>query len=144
MEYGAGMADAVECVWEEAGEDRPFDKDILLLDASFRTTIVGFLRYEPAGYLQLGMQPGRISLICAHPGCRRAGLGTQLIGQAIMLARASGCPSLSVSLSLSNPHREFFIANGFTPEGEQQEGREILVKDIRFDPDSPQFIMHNA
>jgi probable phosphoglycerate mutase len=137
FEYGEAMAEAVECVWQEAGEDRPFDKNILLGDAAMLPTIVGFVEYEPAGFLQLGMEPGRITLLCTHPGCRQAGLGAQLIGQAVTAAKANGANRLYIALPEKNPYRQFFRDNGFVSARQIEDGREIFEKQIRFDPDSP-------
>jgi GNAT superfamily N-acetyltransferase len=137
LEYGEAMAEAVECVWQEAGEDRQFDKNILLEDAAVLPTIIGFVEYEPAGFLQFGMEPGRIALLCTHPGCRQAGLGAQLIGQAVIAARANGADRLYIALPEKNPYRQFFRDNGFTSAGQTQGGREIFEKHIRFDPSLP-------
>lgn len=132
LEYGEIMAEAVECVWQEAGEDRPFNKNILLEDAAMLSTIVGFVEHEPAGFLQLGMEPGLITLLCTHPGCRKAGLGVQLIGQAVMATRAKGGDHLRIALPKKNPYRQFFLDYGFATVGETQKGRDILEKDISF------------
>ena len=136
LTYNDTMADAVQCVWQEAGEDRMFDKNILLNDASMRTTIIGFVEHEPAGFLQMGMDPGRISLLCTHPGCRNLGLGAQLIGQAVMLARSKGEASICITLPKKNPYRSFFLNHGFVSTGKTPEGRELLEKDIRFEPEA--------
>lgn len=134
VEYGAFLTQAVECVWDESGEDRPFDPDRLLEDAAILPTTIGFVEYDPAGILQMSnLEPERITLLCTHPGCRRAGLGTQLVGQAVLSARASGEPLISVALPPSNPHRDFFLKLGFVPAGKTESGRELLEKDIRID-----------
>ncbi|MDR2356188.1 MAG: histidine phosphatase family protein [Clostridiales Family XIII bacterium] len=137
VEYGGIMADAVECVWRDAGEDRPFDRNVLLNDAALLPTTVGFVGHEPAAFLQMGLEPGRITLLCTHPGCRKAGLGVQLIGRAAMLAGAAGADRLRIALPKKNPHRKFFLDYGFVFAEENEEGRDILEKDLRFDLDSP-------
>ena len=58
-------------------EDRPFDKYTLLQNASFMPTTIAFVEYDPAGFLQMGMEPGLITLLCTHPGCRQVGLGVR-------------------------------------------------------------------
>lgn len=135
IEYGESMAEAVECVWQEAGEDRAFNRDILLEDAAMLATIIGYVQQEPAGFLQLGVEPGWITLLCTHPGCRNVGLGAQLLGQAVLAARAKGCDFLHIALPEKNQHRQFFLDYGFVPVGETREGREILEKDISFAPE---------
>lgn len=133
VEYGEIMAEAIKCVWQEAGEDRPFNKHVLLEDAAMLQTIIGFVEQEPAGFLQFGMEPGSITLLCTHPGCRRAGLGVQLIGQAVMAARAKGGDYLRIALPKQNPYRKFFLNYGFILAGENEKGRDILEKNIGLD-----------
>ena len=133
IEFGEVLVDAVSCVWDEAGEDRAFDREILLSDANTLTTYIGYVDYEPAGFVQLGMDPGRITLLCTHPGERRSGLGIQLIGRAVLVARANGSDYLRVVLPNNNPYRDFFLEYGFTPIGETANGREVLEKDIGLD-----------
>lgn len=130
VEYGPIMADAVSCVWEESGEDRPFDRERLLSDAAMFPTTVGYVEHDPAAFLQVGMDPSWITLICVHPGCRRAGLGAQLLGQAVLTARAKGEDYLYIALPPENPYRAFFLHHGFVPADETPEGREILEKSI--------------
>jgi probable phosphoglycerate mutase len=132
FEYGEIMAQSVAYIWEEAGEEQPFDKDRFLEDAAMFPTIVGFVEQEPAGYLQLGINSGQIMLLCTHPGCRKAGLGVQLVGQAVMAARAKGEDRLRIALPKKNPYRQFFLNQGFTSAAHDAEGREVLEKDIRF------------
>lgn len=131
VEYGDVMAQAVACVWDESGETRPFDRDKLLADAAMLPTTIGYVEYEPAGFLQLGLEPGWITLLCTHPGCRRAGLGTQLVGQAVIAARERGADALHIAPPPGCPHRDFFLHLGFRPAGRTEEGRELLEKDVR-------------
>ena len=130
IEYGELMASAVECVWPETGDPHPFDRDILLNDASMLTTLVGYADQQPVGFLQMSAEPGWIALLCTHPGCRNVGLGTQLIGQAILSVRQKGGRFLRIALAKGNPHRLFFLKHGFLPVGELADGREVLEKDI--------------
>lgn len=131
VEYGDAMAQAVACVWDESGETRLFDRDKLLADAAMLPTTIGYVEYEPAGFLQLGLEPGWITLLCTHPGCRRAGLGTQLVGQAVIAARERGADALHIAPPPGCPHRDFFLHLGFRPAGRTEEGRELLEKDVR-------------
>lgn len=134
VEYGEIMAEAVECVWQEAGEERPFNKEILLDDAGRLQTLVGYVEQTPVAFLQMGAMPGWITLLCVHPGCRKSGLGVQLIGQAAMDARAKGADVLRIALPQKNPYRQFFIDYGFADVGEMPDGRCLMEKDLRFDP----------
>lgn len=94
VEYSSIMAQAVEYVREESGEDRPFDSNRLIGDAAMFPATIAYAEYEPAGFLQVGLDPSWITLICTHPGCRGAGLGTQLVGQAVLSAREKGLDEL--------------------------------------------------
>ena len=135
VEYGEIMAEAVECVWQEAGEERPFNKETLLDDAGRLQTLVGYVEQTPAAFLQMGAMPGWITLLCTHPGCRRAGLGTQLVGQAAMDARAKGADCLRIALPQKNPYVQFFLDCGFEEAGELPDGRRLLEKDLRLNPE---------
>lgn len=58
IEYGELMASAVECVWPETGDPHPFDRDILLNDASMLTTLVGYADQQPVGFLRIALAKG--------------------------------------------------------------------------------------
>lgn len=130
IEYGELMAQAVECIWQETGDERPFNRDVLLNDAAILSTTVGYAEQAPAGFLQMGAETGWITLLCTHPGCRRAGLGTQLLGQAVEITREKGGQLLHIALPKRNLHRQFFLNRGFSAMGELQDGREVLEKNI--------------
>jgi probable phosphoglycerate mutase len=130
LEYGAAFAESVEAVWQDSGEEEAFDRQRQLEMAALLPTTVGFVNYEPAGFLQMGMEPGLITLLCTHPGCRGAGLGAQLIGQAVEAVRAQGAESLRIALPKKNPYRDFFSEHGFVSVGETDEYRLLLEKKI--------------
>jgi len=131
VEHSGIMAQCVECVWEEMGEDRPFCAQRLIEDAARNPTTVAFAEYDLAGFLQLSADYDWITLLCAHPGCRRQGLGTQLVGQAVWMARKHGLDALYVALPPGNPYADFFLHLGFVPDGITEEGRDVLMKDLR-------------
>lgn len=131
VEYGEMMADAMETLWEETGDERPYDRSVLLDDASRLMTLMGYVEYSPAAFLQYGAVTGWITLLCVAPFCRNAGVGAQLIGQAVMDTRAKGGEYLYIPLAKKNPHRDFFERQGFFPAEELPDGRDIFVKDIR-------------
>ena len=129
------FAETVSAVWREAGDARPFDREKLLADAAERTTLVGHLEEDPVGLVQMGPEPGWISLACIQPERRRRGFGVQLIGQAVLLARGRGGEKLSVALGRDSAARVFFTDYGFHSAGQAEDGRVILVKNIAFDPE---------
>jgi probable phosphoglycerate mutase len=129
------LTDCVSGAWTAAGEDRSFQRERLLADAAERFTLVGYLREEPVGLVQLGPEPGWISLACLREDCRGRGFGVQLIGQAVQHARPLGCQALRTDLPAGSPARRFFTEYGFAPAGLTAEGREVLEKDIRYDPE---------
>lgn len=130
VEYSEMMADAVGMLWGEVCDPRPYDRDVLLNDANRLVTLVGHVEMSPAAFLQYGVMPGWITLLCVAPSCRNAGVGTQLIGQAVMDTRMKGEDHLFVPLAKNNPHREFFLRQGFSPIEELPDGREVFAKDI--------------
>ena len=130
IEYGDTFVEAIQAVWGESGEDRPFDSDILMNDASRRTTYMGFVEQTPACFLQTGPLPGWITLLVVHPGCRNLGVGAQMIGLAAMNARSGGADRLSILLPPGNPCRSFFEHHGFVSEGFTDDGRELLTKQL--------------
>ncbi len=135
VEYGEMMADSLESVWDELSDPRPFNRDILLDDAGRLQTVVGHVEQTPAAFLQYGVTPGWVSLLCVAPACRNAGLGTQLLGQAILHTRSMGGDTLYIPISKKNQYRAFFLHRGFSAVDELDDGRELLAKDIRFSVD---------
>lgn len=131
-EQGAFLAACAAEAWADAAEDRPFDPGHLLADAATRRTLVGYLQEEPVGVVQLGPEPGWISLACIRRGRRGRGFGVQLIGQAVQHTRPLGGGALRVALPERCPSRRFFQEYGFAPAGQTAEGREVLEKDIGF------------
>lgn len=132
-EQAALLAEGVSAVWQESGA--AFDRDRLLADAAERTTLVGYLREEPVGLVQLGPETGWISLACVRADCRKRGFGVQLIGQAVRLTRPLGGEKLSIALERDSGARAFFTDYGFRPAGTAADGRVVLEKDISFDPE---------
>lgn len=129
------FAETVSAAWRETGNSRTFDREKLMADAAERTTLVGYLDENPVGLVQVGPEPGWISLACIREGCRKRGFGVQLIGQAVLLARSSGGEKLSVALGRDSAARVFFSDYGFQSAGTVEDGRVILVKNIAFDPE---------
>ena len=130
VEYGDLFADAVESVWEEAGQTGPFRRFDLIDDASRYETIVGYAEQIPAGFLQYGMRDGTIQILLSHPGARGVGIGPQLVGKAVMDARARGWDRLTITLPEQNPYRRFFENLGFESLGETKGGEAQYVKMI--------------
>ena len=80
-----------------------FDPDRLLTDAARRETLVGYLEEEPVGVVQLGPEPGWISLLCIREDCRKRGFGAQMIGQAVQHTRPLGGGQLMAALAEETP-----------------------------------------
>lgn len=133
-EQAGWFTDMVSAAWRETGNIHPFDREKLLADAARRTTLVGYLNETPVGLVQVGPEPGWISLACIQPEHRKQGFGVQLIGQAVQLARSRGREELSVALGQDSAAQAFFADYGFRPAGTAEDGRVILVKNIAFDP----------
>ena len=112
-----------------------FDLERLLADVARRETLVGYLREEPAGVVQLGPEPGWISLLCIRADCRKRGFGAQLIGQAVQHTRPLGGGQLMAALAEDHAARSFFADYGFHAAGTLEDGRTRLEKDIRFLPE---------
>ena len=129
------FAELVSATWRDAGVARPFDRERLLADAARRTTLAGYLDEEPVGLVQVGPEPGWISLACIREDCRKRGFGVQLIGQAVLLARQNGGEKLSVTLRGDSGTRTFFTDYGFHPVGTLEDGRVVLEKNIAFIPE---------
>lgn len=138
VEYGSVFVDAVRCIWEESGEERPFQEECLLEDAVNLPTIIGYAEQTPVGFLQMSNVPGWMTLLLVRPDCRNAGLGTQLVGLAVMDARSKGCERLRIALPVKNPHKRFFRELGFWPVECTPDNREIYEKDIRLIPKLPE------
>ena len=126
------FAGLVSSVWRDT---RPFDREKLLADAERRTTLTGYLGEEPVGLVQVGPEPGWISLACIREDCRKRGFGVQLIGQAVLLARQAGGEKLSVLLGQGSGARDFFADYGFGPVGDSTDGRTVFEKNIAFIPE---------
>ena len=117
------------------GREAGFDAERLLSDAAGQMTLVGYLREEPVGVVQLGPEPERICRLWIRPDCRRRGFGTQLIGQAVQNARQSGKERLIAELEEEHPAAGFFADHGFRPAGTLADGRRYLEKNIGFLPE---------
>ncbi|MCQ2405781.1 MAG: bifunctional histidine phosphatase family protein/GNAT family N-acetyltransferase [Oscillospiraceae bacterium] len=106
------------------GTLRGYDKNIYLRRSQKRLSggngIISFVRYcgENAGIVEVdtsgaeGADIARIVLICVREGFRRSGLGIQLLGHAVELARAGGFKKLRLCVSEDNKnaidfYREF-------------------------------------
>ena len=126
------FAELVSAVWRDA---RPFDRERLLADAERRTTLTGYLGEDPVGLVQVGPEPGWISLACIREDCRKRGFGVQLIGQAVLLARQAGGEKLTVLLGQDSGARDFFTDYGFAPAGTLEDGRTVFEKNIAFIPE---------
>jgi len=96
-------------------------------------TLEGFRGEAPVGLLHVLPETGRIVLAYIRPDFRRRGFGVQLIGQAVQHTRALGGDVLSAAPEPGSAARPFFLGCGFVPGG-TEEGRELLVKSIGFDP----------
>lgn len=120
------LANLVFACWEES---KAFDAERLLADTQSRHTMIGFLRDEPVGVIQVGPEADRISLLCIHPDYRQRGFGVQLLGQAVYYAREQGFHRLRVKNPAGAAAQRFFADYGFySAEGE-------LWKDTGFDPE---------
>lgn len=126
------FAELASSVWRDT---RPFDREKLLADAARRTTLTGYLGEEPVGLVQVGPEPGWISLACIREDCRKRGFGVQLIGQAVLLARKAGGEKLTVLLGVDSVARDFFTDYGFAPAGILKDGRMVFEKNIAFIPE---------
>jgi ribosomal-protein-alanine N-acetyltransferase len=99
------LAEAPRCALVAALGDRP----------------VGFLRYDPGpdGVAEL--------TIAVAPTARRRGVGAELLGTALELARAGGLRALDAAVDRSNePALAFFAAHGF--ERERPCGDRIVLR----------------
>lgn len=120
---------------QDAGEKSAFDEERLLSDAAERTTLIGYRRNEPVGMIQMGPEREWISGIYIREDYRKQGFGTQLIGQAVLFARARGGKRLMTAMRTDAPAISFFRDNGFVPVVTTERGQLILEKNIQFDPE---------
>lgn len=134
-EQAEELAALVSAAWDAAGMGQVFDRTRLLADAGRRSTLVGYLNGEPVGLVQLGPENGWISLACIRPDCRKRGFGVQLIGQAVQHTRPQGGQTLRIALAPEAEAQRFFRENGFVPVGKTETGREILEKNVGYDPE---------
>ena len=134
------LTHCVAAGWADAGEERPWEEQILLEEARQRPTLVGFLQEEPVGVVQFHPEKeaedgyGWISLYCVEVPYRRRGYGIQLLGQAVAYYRPLGRRKLRLALSGGNgTARQYFADYGFVPAGKTAAGREILEKNIGYE-----------
>ena len=128
-EHERFLTELVKSNWQGKA---PFDAERLLKDAVERTTLVGYRREEPVGIIQLGLERGRISLICMREDCRKRGLGTQMLGQAVQKTRAKGGETLWIALPENSGTRSFFDDHHFE-KIEVKDGCAVLEKKICFE-----------
>lgn len=124
---------------EDCAENCP-DTDVREL-VKKDTVLTGFLGEEAVSLV--GVCPekqaedhiGWISLFYMEETCRRRGYGVQLLGQVVAHYRPLGRKYLRVALKdAQHAGRTFFLGYGFVPVGRMEDGREILEKDISYDP----------
>lgn len=90
-------------------------------------TLLGYLREEPVGALQVNPASGEISLLYIRPDSRGRGFGGQLIGQAVQRTRAAG--GVRITAAAPNEAAKAFLRDyGFHPADETDR----LVKEIGF------------
>ena len=127
-EQADAFADFMGTIWQESGRVGAFDRKRLLTDAEERTTLMGFLRGEFVGVVQMLPEAGWLSLVCVKEHARKQGFGAQLIGQAVLAARRAGSKTLRVA---RGSEEKFFEDYGFRPV----EDGTVLEKYIAFDPE---------
>ncbi len=120
--------------WADSGRGEDFDPERFLRDGAQRPTLLGFRKEEPVGLVQLGPEPGWISLMTIRQDCRNRGYGIQLVGQAVHHWRPAKAERLYLAVAEKNPAAPFFADYGFVPVGETENGLLRLEKDIHFDP----------
>lgn len=125
---------------QDSGEPEAFDEPRLLADAAERTTLIGYRRNEPVGMIQMGPEKEWISGVYIREDFRKQGFGTQLIGQAVLFARARGGERLLAAMRPDAVAMPFFLDNGFTRLESLENGQVILEKDICF---NPEFLSHD-
>lgn len=118
----------MEEIWSETGCQTVFDRSRLLADAKERTTLVGFLRGEFVGVVQMVPEEGWLSVVCVKEEVRKKGFGAQLIGQAVLASRRAGSKTLRTPRGRGE---KFFADYGFLPS----EDGAVLEKHIAFNPE---------
>ena len=99
-------------------------------------TIAACLGEEAAGVMQLGPQPGWISLLWIRPDLRRRGLGQQMLGQAVLWAREQGSEALQAVPAEEDQAQSFLRRCGFSREkGVEGSDKAAWKKYIGFDPE---------
>ena len=112
-----------------------FSPERLIMDAQKRWTVEGYSGTdsppEAAGLLQLGPEPGWISLLHVRKEARHRGYGMQLLGQAVQHTRRHGSNALYAAVQ-NSIGAAFFRNNGFLPDGTTADGRTVWKKSIAF------------
>lgn len=134
-EERAFFVSLAERLWAQSGEKRPFSRETLLSGLAGRTTLIGYLREKAVGAVQLDAETGWISLALIQEDCRKQGFGVQLVGQAVQHTRRCGGTALRVALWADSAAVRFFADCGFVPREMTADGRQVLEKDISFDPE---------
>ena len=98
-------------------------------------TLIGWSRDTAVGVVQLGPEPGQVPLVCIHPDFRTKGFGGQLIGQAVQWTRGQNAAALYAALDENSEAESFFRDYGFVPQGNDEAGKRLFVKDISFRPE---------
>ena len=119
--------------WRDSGRREPFDPARLEAEAESRWTRLGFLNGEPVGLVQMGPDPGWITLACIRSAFRKRGFGTQLIGQAVQHTRREEGETLYAAAPMAA--KTFLRESGFVPSGTGADGRTLWEKSIAFDPE---------
>ena len=121
--------------WRDAGQTKPFEPARLLADAAERETLIGYRGDEPVSLVQFGHRDGRVALMGVRGDQRKQGFGVQLIGQAVQYWRPRGAETLQVCLPVDCVDEAFFGDYGFSAVGMAEDGRRVLEKVIRFEPE---------
>ena len=131
-----GVAESLAAqAWQDAGETQPFDSERFWNHIGRCETLVGYLREEPVGLVQVAPENGQISVLYIRADCRKRGFGVQLIGQAVYLTRAKGGETLQVTLQPDSHAVPFFTDYGFSQAETLESGQVVLEKGIGFDPE---------
>lgn len=85
-----------------------------------------FLPQEDPGYGFVKPQIGELS-VCVHENVRGAGLGRELMNDAIEITRSRGQEGVSLSVEGGNPARKLYESLGFVDaDGDTQPGTMVL------------------